>query len=95
LRRSGKRIGTKSARKFPHAVGDGRLVRALAVEQPPPPAEPIDDVPDPSPAAGTFSGEARKACGSPETVSPDPATCPRSFSETASVVVHPGKESSS
>jgi hypothetical protein len=81
LRRSGKRIGTKSARRFPHAVDDGRLVRALAVEQPPPPA--------------AISGEARKACGSPETVSPDPATCPRSFSETASVDVHPGKEISS
>jgi hypothetical protein len=94
LRRSGKRIGTKSARRFPHAVGDGWLVRALAVVQPPA-AEPIDDVPDPSPAAGTFSGEARKACGSPETVSPDPATCPRSFSETASVAIHPGKEISS
>jgi len=64
------------------------------VEQPPP-ADPIDDDPDPSPAAGRFAGEARKACDSPETVSPDPATCPRSFSETASVAAHPGKKISS
>ena len=81
--------------RFVHAAVPGRPGPEFAMEHPPPPAEPAEDPPDPAAAADDSGGEARKACVSPVAVSPDPATCPESFSETASVDIHPGKESSS
>jgi hypothetical protein len=60
----------------------------------PPPPDATASPSGPFPGVADPAGEARKACVSPDAVSPDPATCPRSFSETASVAVHPGKESS-
>jgi hypothetical protein len=65
------------------------------IVQPPPPPGPTASAPGLLPAEAAAAGDARKACVSPDAVSPEPATCPRSFSDTASVDAHPGKERSS
>jgi hypothetical protein len=89
LRNARNAPGRRRARRFAAASG-AEEARLPGAREHPPPAE-TPDVP-PLVEAEALAGEATKAWISPSPVFPAPATCPRSFMETASVADHPVKE---
>jgi hypothetical protein len=89
LRQTQYAIGERSRRrlKIP-ATETGSPCPGVMLQ--PPPADIALPLPGSFAVAARDAGEERKACVSPDPVSPEPATCPRSLMLSASVAPHPG-----